>query len=285
MSKNKKNKEKSQKDFQNILDAGAKVDDIFKDTPLPKGSDPFIHIPQRQAEISTESLIEPQLESIETFNETFNTSNLVMTNPDVAPVVLEDQESLFSLNRKYKALEALFELFSKDCTFQSMLDQILEIAVSQIKCEASSFLEIDYEKNCIFFRCVQGRNESSSNLYQFTIPLGKGVVGFVCKNQQTMRLSKIDENSIYLKSVSDSVGFETSNLIAVPIVINGTTFGCIELLNRLGEDHFTDEDREVLQCIAYYAAKVIEHRLQLAQWHRELTGGESSNNDDGKMAA
>lgn len=244
-----KPKDNKKKAFDEILSQSASVDDIFKDSPVPKGTDPFEQL--------------TPVQGIE-----LNAAQNVASSDDTSVIKILDNDGLFCINRKFAALEGMLKLITKECTFGELSSEILRIAMEQVPSEAGSIIEIDFENENMFFRAVSGK--SSKNLLSFTIPLGQGIVGFVCENQQSMALSKVDESSVYLKSISDSVGFETRNVLAFPIVIRGVTFGCIELLNRLGEDSYTDADKEVLGAICNFAAKVIENRLLLAALTKEL---------------
>jgi GAF domain-containing protein len=248
------------KDFSEVLEHGAQIDDIFKDSPTPRGSNPYDGLT-----IETVALEEAQ-------------HNAPAVNDEEVAIV--DNDSLFCINRKYAALEAMFRLVAREhYSFGQLMSEILRIALEQVKSEAGSFLEIDYQKNCMFFRAVTGR--SSQGLLNFTVPVGQGIAGFVCETQQPMTLSSVDDSSVYLRSISNAVGFEAKTLAAYPVVIRGMTFGCIELLNRIGEPQFTDSDKEVLQTISEYAAKVIENRLLMAAISKELNvlKGKSSGED------
>jgi len=248
---------KKKPSFDDVLNRGASVDKIFEDAPIPKGTDPF----EKLEPVATESVTISPL-AVEEASADFEQIG------GATPVNILDNDTLFCVNRKFAALEELFRLVGRDCTFGELTSEILRIAMEHVKSEAGSIVEIDFENNNMFFRAVSGR--SSKNLLTFTIPRGKGVVGFVCENQQVMALSKVDESSVYLKTISDSVGFETRNIVAYPLVIRAVTFGCLELLNRLGEDFYTDADKEVLATICEFAAKVIEQRLVLAAVTKEL---------------
>lgn len=244
--------------FDQVLEKGASVDSMFKDTPTPKGSDPFEVQPLVVEEVQQADPIRLVLAE----ENAPVAESLATEGPAIA---VDDQDTLFCINRKFAALEAIFNLVTKACSFTEMIQQIIDISVEQVKSETGSFIEIDYQKNIMFFRAISGRSSpQSKNLFSITIPRGQGVVGFVCENQQTMALSRVDETSIYLSKISDSVGFETNNLIAVPVTIRGATFGCIELLNRVGEEKYTDADKEVLAAVSKYAARVIENRLNMA---------------------
>lgn len=234
-------KKKSKKSFEEVLENGALVDDIFKDSPAPPGSNPF------------NELEEPTL----------------LLEPGESPKMGSD-ESLLASTRKLAALEELFKLVTRDCTFGELASEILRIAMTYVPSDAGSLLEIDYQNQCMFFRAVTGR--SSKNLLSFTVPIGQGIVGFVCENQQVMNLSAVDDNNMYLRAISDSVGFDTKNLVAFPIIIRGVSFGCLELLNRMGQPTYTDADLEVLSTICDAASKVIENRLLNAALWQEAYG-------------
>lgn len=225
------------RDFAVVLEQGAEVDEIFKDGPSQLGSNPFE--PQTEPSAATEE------------------------------VAIADDDSLFCVNRKLAAVEALMRLITRDqLSFGQLISDLLRITIEQVKSEAGSFLELDYQNNCMFFRAAAGRH--SQGLLNFTVPLGQGVAGFVCETQQPMALSSVDDSSVYLRAISSAVGFETKNMIAYPVVIRGVTFGCLELLNRLDEPQFTESDKEVLSTICEHAARVIENRLMLAAMSREL---------------
>ncbi|MEW6055863.1 MAG: GAF domain-containing protein [Bdellovibrionota bacterium] len=269
----------SKKDFTELLEEGAKVDDIFKDKPVPRGSNPFDLEPQATDAIAPLSVEEVKVDMSQS-NTSEEQPGFSLADPQVLSI--SDNETLFIVNRKFAALEALFKLVPREYySFGQLVSEILRIAMEQVKSEAGSFLEIDHQNQCMFFRAVTGR--SSENLLNFTVPLGQGVVGFVCETQQPMALSSVDDSSVYLRSISDAVGFEAKNLVAYPIIIRGVTFGCIELLNRLGEPQYTDADKEVMHTIAEYAARVIENRLIMAAMSKQVVAAKA--NKAGENAA
>lgn len=181
---------------------------------------------------------------------------------------LED-ENLSVVLRKSSIAEACLELINKNISFQELNDALLQIAQENIPCEAGSILEKDYDTEELFFRAVFGKN--SNKLAEIRIPKGLGIAGFVCENQSPLTLNHTDKNAMHLRTISDLVGVETRNLVAMPIVIKDKTFGCIELMNRIGGEEFTSEDLEVLQKLTTCAAQVLENRMLLAQMYQELT--------------
>jgi GAF domain-containing protein len=234
------------KAFSEVLERGASVDAIFKDNPAPRGSDPF------GGEVPTINIDDS------------GPVEGVKTGSDQGGVVeIVDNDSLLNVNRKLAALEALFKLVGRDYfSFGQLVSEILRISMDNVKSEAGSFIEVDHVNQCLFFRAVTGR--ASENLLNFTFPFGQGIAGFVCETQQPMVLSSVDDSSVHLSAISNAIGFEAKNMLAYPLVIRGITFGCIEVLNRLGEPQYTEADKEVMGAIAEYAARVIEQRLVMA---------------------
>jgi GAF domain-containing protein len=65
-------------------------------------------------------------------------------------------------------------------------------------------------------------------------------------------------------------------MVAVPLVVRGKVYGVIELLNRVGEETYTQQDVELLVFCSQAAAKAVEVRLMLAYAiHSRQTGSDS----------
>jgi GAF domain-containing protein len=170
-------------------------------------------------------------------------------------------DSLLVAVAKVGALESLLALIVRDCKFQEFMKEILNVIMRVIKSEAGSILELDHKNNTFFFRAVVG--QSSDRVDHFIIPAGQGIVGYVAESGQPLVVHDVKENKIHLKSVSNAIGFEARNMIALPILIRGQVFGVLELLNRVGEHTFTPADVELLTYLCNMSARAIEMRLMI----------------------
>jgi GAF domain-containing protein len=94
--------------------------------------------------------------------------------------------------------------------------------------------------------------------------MGQGIVGHVAESKQPLIVSNVSENRNHLKAIEKAVGFETRNLVAIPIIVRGQVFAVLELLNRQGEDNYSEEDLEVLKYLCETAGKTIEIRMMIA---------------------
>jgi GAF domain-containing protein len=166
---------------------------------------------------------------------------------------------------KASALEAFLNAATRDTSFQEFSREILITLLNVVKSEAGSIFEADYNNKVFFFRSVVG--SSSDRVVNFSVPFGQGIVGHVAETKLPLNVDNTEENINHLKSIEKAVGFETRNLIAVPIVIRGRTFGVVELLNRIGETNYSAADADLLAYLCQMAAKAIELRLMIA-WGR-----------------
>lgn len=183
----------------------------------------------------------------------------VVDNHGVSPLFPDD--AMASALVKLTSLEGLFNVLNKDYSFPDFIRQILITLMNAVKCEAGSFLEVDQQNRVLFFRSVVG--SSSDTLVSFTIPIGQGVVGHVAESGTSLLVDNAPENQVHLKSIAKAVGFEARNLVAIPVFIRGRVFGVIELLNRIGEESFSQKDLELLNYLSQMSSKVIETRLMM----------------------
>lgn len=163
---------------------------------------------------------------------------------------------------KVTALSSLIELSTKRISFNDFIREGLLIFMRAIPSEAGSILELNHEDQILFFRAMVGT--SSDTIASVSVPMGQGIAGYVAESKQPMVIDDVSENKQHLKSIDKFVGFKTKSLVAIPMLIQGKTFGVLELLNRVGEDTFSQSDVEVISFINDHFSKIIETRLMIS---------------------
>jgi GAF domain-containing protein len=188
-------------------------------------------------------------------------------------------DSLAFITSKFSLADALLRLVTRDCKFGEFTREALLLIMRVVKAEAGSILEVNRSASNLFFRAVVG--QSSDRVLNFVIPLGQGIVGHVAESRQALVVANVEESKIHLRAIGDAVGFETKNLVAVPIIVRGQVYGVLELLNRVGENNFTTSDLELLNYYCEVFAKAIEARLMIA-WQRNQGGDASGSGSSGQ---
>lgn len=182
------------------------------------------------------------------------------TTPTGLELQLDGTESPGAFQARSSFAIQLFDALVRDTSFADFTTDALLALLRVIPAEAASLLEADFANGQYRFRGVIG--QSSDRIREFTIPMDRGVVGEVGKSGRGRLVADANEDPMHLRSVSDAVAFETRNLIAVPVFIRGRLFGVIELLNRVSQPTFSQDDLELLQDLCEsMLVKAIEARL------------------------
>jgi GAF domain-containing protein len=145
---------------------------------------------------------------------------------------------------------------------QSMdLHELLEIALyccmEAVSAEASSVLLLDDEKANFTFYQIEG--PAKPVLAAATFPADQGLAGFVLQSQQSEIINDAPGDPRFYVKVDSESGFQTRNMIAVPLVAGEEQIGVLEVLNKADGGPFTEEERLLLVSIAEEIAFAIRN--------------------------
>ncbi len=102
---------------------------------------------------------------------------------------------------------------------------------------------------------------SARELLGRSLPASQGAVGHVYRTGEPYLMTDPDNDPLFFRRFDRQHGFETHSLVAVPIRIEETVCGVLELVNRLGGGRYTDKDLELLKIFARYTSVSIENLL------------------------
>lgn len=145
---------------------------------------------------------------------------------------------------------------------QSMdLHELLEIALyccmEAVSAEASSVLLLDDEKANFTFYQIEG--PAKPVLAAATFPADQGLAGSVLQSQQSEVINDVPGDPRFYVKVDSESGFQTRNMIAVPLVAGEEQVGVLEVLNKADGGPFTEEEHLLLVSIAEEIAFAIRN--------------------------
>ena len=105
----------------------------------------------------------------------------------------------------------------------------------------------------------------------------EGVAGLVYRTGSAYVMENRLDDPNFCAEIDNASGFTTSSLVAVPIRIEDTVCGVLELINRLDGEAFTQADQQLLEIFARYTSLSIENLLDARRAHEmaqldDLTG-------------
>lgn len=159
-------------------------------------------------------------------------------------------------------LERLVEISRMLCDsldLEPFLHTLVALASELTSCEAASILEPDDDGQNLRFLAIPWFHREV--LKSVKVPLQNSVAGWVFQNAQTLIVEDVAKEPRHYKGVDKAAEFTTRSLMAVPIVYQGSKLGVLEVINKTGSTHYTEDDRTILETLAANAAIAIQNAL------------------------
>ncbi len=102
---------------------------------------------------------------------------------------------------------------------------------------------------------------SANELVGRSLPASQGVVGYVYRTGTPYRMEDSESDPNFYQKFDENNSFISSTIISVPIRIERTVCGVIELINRSDGERYTAKDLELLEIFAGYTSLSIENLL------------------------
>ncbi len=132
-----------------------------------------------------------------------------------------------------------------------LLEKIMDYALDITQSGAGSLLLMN-ENNDLEFKIVRGGK--ASQLIGTTIPMGKGITGWVAQEGKAVRCSNVKTESRFDPEADGLTGFETKSMLCVPLETKNGVIGVLELMNKTGGFSYRVRDEEILRYLAAQAA-------------------------------
>jgi diguanylate cyclase (GGDEF)-like protein len=148
----------------------------------------------------------------------------------------------------------------------SFIQEVLQRANAFVPAQAGSvLLDHPFERAgdpagaALYFIAAFG--PSSEALLGASIPTSEGVVGHVYRNGESHLVADSHHDPYFCARFDESHAFNTNSLLAVPIRIENSVCGVLEMVNRLDGRPFDERDRALLEIFAAYTSVSIQNLL------------------------
>jgi signal transduction histidine kinase len=138
-----------------------------------------------------------------------------------------------------------------------LLGQILRDATEIINCEAGSLFLVDQQTDEIVFEEVI--SPVAVDLVGRRLPPGTGLVGEAVQNGRSIMANDAKRRKEWFEKTDMQTGFDTQDLLVVPMRIKDTVIGAIEVINKRNGAPFIQSDQELLTAFTSQATIAIEN--------------------------
>ena len=180
-----------------------------------------------------------------------------------------------ALRRSVRALSALYYA-SQNITARvdvlRLLGEILDAALDVLKAEEGSLLLTDESTGELVFTVSRG--PAANKLEGLRLAPGQGIAGWTAANQQPQIVADVRRDPRFFSGVDDVVGYTTRSLVCVPVTLDdGRVLGVLEVINKLAERDFDQDDVDLLLVVAQLAATAMRRAERAIEGDRPKTGG------------
>lgn len=148
-------------------------------------------------------------------------------------------------------------MLSQSLDPHELLEMTLYCCMEVVLAEAASVLLLNDEKKSFSFYQVEGL--AKSNLATATFPADRGLAGSILQTQKSEVIEDVLSDPRFYQQVDSNSGFQTRNMIAVPLTAGEEKIGVLEVLNKVEGGVFTEEERLLLVSIAEEIAFAIRN--------------------------
>jgi len=161
-------------------------------------------------------------------------------------------EELGRLNR----LVEITGLLNSTLKLEDLLGLIMASATELLDAETSSLFLLDETSGELTAEIATG--EPGEAVTKQRVPAGSGVAGWVVANGEPAVVEHPRDDPRFYSEIDARTGFETRNILAVPMRTKERVIGAIEVLNRRSGS-FGERDLQMASALAGQAAIAIEN--------------------------
>lgn len=135
-----------------------------------------------------------------------------------------------------------------------VLNFVLDRIADFIEVEAGSIMLLEFD--ALVIEAAMGK--FSKQLLKQRIGFDQGVAGYVVATGEPVIVADASDYTHFSSVVDERTGFETRNLLCVPLIAGGQVIGVIELINSINKP-FSEDDKQTLKTVAAATAMALEN--------------------------
>lgn len=195
-------------------------------------------------------------------------SNQVIVLADIR-LQKEREEALERQARQLMALNQAAQTIASNLSLHETLKDILNSALNVVEAQGASLFLANLTNNneLIVVAAVGYRAEYFVGL---RVPFGEGVAGWVAREAHSQLVADTRDDPRFYHHVDEHSGTSTQSLIAVPLIHAEQVIGVVEVVNKLNERAFDNDDVRLLESMAGTAAVSIANARLFDQAQRRV---------------
>ena len=148
---------------------------------------------------------------------------------------------------------------SRSKNIYSILNLIMDYCNKVVGAEASTLFLHNKERNTLIFDVSTGVGKNF--LTEKELSVNEGVAGWVFQNNKSTIVNDVVYDKRFCSNFDKDSGFQTRNILCVPIRVNAKAEGALEVINKIGNKPFNKNDECLLQILSNQVGIHLENRV------------------------
>ncbi|MCL2242874.1 MAG: sigma 54-interacting transcriptional regulator [Treponema sp.] len=150
----------------------------------------------------------------------------------------------------------------------NLLLQIMESATKLSEAEASCLMLMDKDKQELYFEVALG--SKATEVKKYTVKLGEGIAGWVALHNKSLIINDLANDKRHLSNIGEEINYKSKTMMAVPMRIKDKCIGILEVINKISEPGFSQEDLEWLEIFANQATLAVVNAKHIEEANSEI---------------
>jgi GAF domain-containing protein len=196
--------------------------------------------------------------------------NLRFLRDEVKRLTEENRDlrgTLQALNESVRAIALLYHESQKidaDTDVLRLLGHILDVSLAVLKASDGSLLLQDESTGELVFAVVRGK--VTDRLTGYRLPKGAGIAGWVVEHCEPQVILDVRHDTRFYSQVDEAFGITTRSMVCVPVFLdNGRVLGVIEILNKISDREFSQDDLSLMLIVAQLAATAMRRAERVSE--------------------
>ena len=190
------------------------------------------------------------------------------------------KQKLGGMEQRISYLERIVkvsQMLNSTLSLEPLLQVIVQAATELTGTEACSIMLID--KNTGELRFAEATGGVTKELKKVSVPLDDSIGGFVIRKKRPLLIRDVQDDPRWH---GETMEFETHSILGVPLTVRDSVIGVLEVINKIEDSGFSEDDIQIATTLGAQAAIAIENaRLmdELQQAYRDLSEVDEIKND------
>ncbi len=178
-------------------------------------------------------------------------------------------QRIAGLERRIAYLERIVkvsQILNSTLSLEPLLRIIIQSATELTHTEACSIMLLDKRTGELTFSHSVGHG--SEGLRDVTVPLDNSIAGWIVRKGKPLLIRDAKNDPRWHSQVDMTIDFDTRSILGVPLKVKDQIIGVMELLNKIDEQGFSQDDIQIASTLAAQAAIAIENARLLDELQR-----------------